>query len=71
MAEDLREFVTVEEFAAIFNITPRRVREEIRGGKVNAIKLGFRTQRISRSEVERVKKHGLEAKENEQPVTAA
>ncbi len=59
-----RKFYTVEQFAELFQLTPKRVREEIRAGNLEVIKLGFRTTRIPQAEVKRVSKFGLEHKEN-------
>jgi hypothetical protein len=63
------EFVSVEDFARVFSVKPNRVREYISDGRLRAIKLRG-VLRIPISELERVKKGGLEAK-SETAVEAA
>lgn len=52
-----REFYTVKQLAEMLQLSPGRVRAEIRTGKIRAIKLGPRTQRVTRDEVRRISKN--------------
>ena len=64
------EFVSVNTFGEIFDVKPARVREYVADGTLRAIKLKG-VLRIPVTEVDRVKRYGLEAKESAAVVAAA
>lgn len=66
-----RKFYTVEQFAEVFQVTPKRVRDEIYAGRLRALKLGERTIRIPEAEITRISEHGFEKPKNEPAVSAA
>lgn len=63
------EFVSVNTFGEIFDVKPARVREYVADGTLRAIKLKG-VLRIPVTEVDRVKRYGLEAKSEPQLATA-
>lgn len=59
------EFYKVSEVAKIFGVTPQAIYKWIDEEKVKAIDLNGR-KRIPRAEVDEIRKHGLEAKNEPQ-----
>ncbi len=53
-ANEEEEYLTVEQFAKLFQISEGTVYRWTASGKVATIKLGYRTIRIPRSEVQRI-----------------
>lgn len=65
-----REFYKVSEVARIFGVSPQAIYKWIDEEKVKAVSLG-NVYRISKDEIERVRKFGLEPKSEPAPVGAA
>lgn len=63
MNEEIKDFLTIKEFAAKLRIHPNTVRNSIRSGRLNAFRIGHGARasyRISASEINRIALFDLE-----------